>query len=41
MVGKLVSAEWGEPYGFVHYEGDRFAVATDLQKLEWADEQLL
>ncbi len=41
FVGKLVEAEWGEPYGLVHYEGDRYAVATLLDKLEWADEQLL
>lgn len=41
FIGKLVSAEWGEEYGLVHYEGDRFPVATLLEKLEWADEQLL
>lgn len=41
MLGVLVGAEWGESSGMIHYDGDRFPVATYLDKLEWADEQLL
>jgi hypothetical protein len=41
MLGVLCDAEWGRPFSFVHYDGERFPVATDLDYLEWADERLL
>lgn len=41
LMGVLTVAEWGHPHGMVLYDGDRFPVATNLDRLDWADEVLL
>ena len=40
-MGYLSEAVWGGQSAKVLYDGDRFPVATELDRLEWADEQLL